>query len=128
MPTRDAARQIPAAPAGAVSWQAMQRYFPGRKMGRYLRPVPEHGIIYVKNPKAACSTVLVWLDRLHTGEYDVEFSDVHQQHRLPTVREVGRSAVARMLSGQAYRFSFVRNPLHRFESVYWDKMVHDLKW
>ena len=28
-----------------------------------------------------------------------------------------------MLSGGAYRFSFVRHPLRRFESVYWDKMV-----
>lgn len=97
-------------------------------MGRYLRPVPKHGIIYVKNPKAGCSTILVWLDRIHTGEYDFEFSDVHQENRLPTVRDVGRAAVVRMLSGEAYRFTFVRHPLRRFESVYWDKMVHNVKW
>jgi hypothetical protein len=102
----------------------MQPYFAGRKMGQYLRPVPEHGIIYVKNPKAGCSTILVWLDRLHTGEYDTQFSNIHKQHRLPSVGEVGRETVERMLSGAAYRFSFVRNPLRRFESVYWDKLVH----
>jgi Sulfotransferase family len=122
------ARPTPATPGGDLSWQAMRRYFPGRRMVRYLLPVPEHGIIYVKNPKAGCSTILMWLDRLHTGEYDVELGDIHQNNRLPTVRDVGRSAVVRMLSGRAYRFSFVRHPLRRFESVYWDKMVYNLKW
>lgn len=111
--------------AGVVSWPALQqRYFTGYKMGQYLRPVPDLGIIYVKNPKAACSTILVWLDRIQTGEHHVEFSNIHTQHRLPTVGEVGRRAVVRMLSGAAYRFSFVRNPLRRFESVYRDKIVH----
>jgi hypothetical protein len=122
------ARSAPATAAGVVSWAELRRYFIGRRMGTYLRPLPEHGLMYVKNPKAGCSSIMVWLDRLHTGEYDVEFSNVHKEHRLPTVREVGRSTVARMLSGQAYRFSFVRHPVRRFESVYWDKMVHDEHW
>ena len=108
-----------------MSWPALQqRYFTGYKMAQYLRPLPEHGIIYVKNPKAACSTILVWLDRVHTGEHDVVFSSIHKHHRLPSVADVGRRAVIRMLSGAAYRFSFVRNPLRRLESVYWDKIVH----
>lgn len=110
--------------AGTVSWQALQRYFSGRDITRYLRPVPEHGIIYVKNPKAGCSTILVWLDRLYTGEYDSQLPYIHTQHRLPGVREVGRGVVQEMLSGAAYRFSFVRNPRRRVESVYWDKIVH----
>ena len=33
-----------------------------------------------------------------------------------------------MLSGKAYRFSFVRNPLRRFESSYWDKIVLSANW
>jgi hypothetical protein len=119
----------PATPVGAVSWRSMRQYFPGRGMGRYLCPVPEHDVIYVKNPKAGCSTILVWLDRLHTGDYNHEIvGDVHQQHRLPRVSEVGRGTIVRMLSGGAYRFSFVRHPVRRFESVYWDKMVLNLKW
>jgi hypothetical protein len=124
----EVARPTPAAPAGAVTWRAMRRYFPGRSMGRYLCALPEHDVIYVKNPKAGCSTILVWLDRLHTGDYDHEFGDVHQENRLPAVREVGRATITRMLSGDAYRFSFVRHPVRRFESVYWDKMVYNLKW
>lgn len=117
------ARPTPATPAGVVSWPKMRRYFPGHRLGTSLRPLPQHDLIYVKNPKAGCSTILVWLDRLHTGDDDFEFSNIHKEHRLPRLREVGRSVVERMLSGAAYRFSFVRNPLSRFESVYWDKMV-----
>jgi len=67
---------------------------------------------------------MLWLDRVHTGDYETDFSNVHAQHRLPSVRDVGRAKVIGMLSGAAYRFSFVRHPLSRFESVYWDKMVH----
>jgi|RhiMetdeSRZDD1v2_1073273.scaffolds.fasta_scaffold09544_3 Sulfotransferase family len=106
----------------------MRQYFPGRPMARYLRPLPAHGVIYVKNPKAGSSTIMVWLDRLHTGEYDSELQDMHRDHRLPTVDDVGRSEVLRMLSGTAYRFSFVRDPVRRFESVYWAKMVYSHRW
>jgi hypothetical protein len=114
--------------AGDVSWPTLQqRYYTGYKMGQYLRPVPGLGVIYVKNPKAGCSTILLWLDRLHTGEHDTEFSNIHNQHRLPTVGDVGRRNVMQMLQGGAYRFSFVRNPLRRFESVYWDKIVHQFR-
>jgi hypothetical protein len=102
----------------------MKRYFPHHRLGTYLRPLPSHNVIYVKNPKAGCSAILVWLDRIHTGEHDVEFVNVHKEHRLPTVHQVGRRVVLAMLSGAAYRFSFVRNPLSRFESVYWDKLVN----
>lgn len=106
----------------------MLAYFPHRRLGNYLRPMPDHGVIYVKNPKAGCSTILLWLDRIHTGELDHEFTNMHTQHRLPTVRQVGRRKVASMLSGKAYRFSFVRSPLRRFESVYWDKIVFAQNW
>lgn len=105
-----------------ITWSALLPYFPRLRIARYLRPLPEHGIIYVKNPKAACSTIMAWLDRIHTGE-TVQFHNVHKEHRLPTVAEVGRPVVERMLSGEAYRFSFVRDPLRRFESVHWDKLV-----
>jgi hypothetical protein len=114
--------------ADGVSWPELQRFFPHRKIGTYILPVPQHDLIYVKNPKAGCSTLLAWLDRMHTGEHDAKIRNVHNNHRLPTIQEVGRQRVARMLSGAAYRFSFVRSPLRRFESVYWDKMVHDLRW
>lgn len=115
-------------PRTAISRKVLRRRFPDTNLSNHLRPLPEHGVIYVKNPKAACSTILVWLDRIHTREFDHEFTNVHKPHRLPAVREVGWRRVSRMLSGEAYRFTFVRHPLRRFESAYWDKNVHSVRW
>ncbi|MGH3506990.1 MAG: sulfotransferase family protein [Nocardioidaceae bacterium] len=107
-----------------VTMAQLRDYYPRQRISTYILPLPDHALVYVKNPKAACSTLLVWLDRLHTGELDHQFSNVHKQHRLPRVGQVGRSRVRAMLDGEAYRFSFVRHPLRRLESVYWDKLVH----
>ena len=110
--------------ASAVSWKEMQAFFPHRRIANHIRPLPDEGVVYVKNPKAGCSTILVWLDRIHTGEFDHVFTNVHKQHRLPDVRRsVGRRSCG-CCPATAYRFSFVRNPVRRFESVYWDKIVH----
>lgn len=110
-----------------LSWPAVKAYFPDRRPGMYLLPVPELHLIYVKNPKAACSTLVTWLDQLHTGE-STSPQRIHQEHRLPTIAEVGRPAILAMLGGSAYRFSFVRHPLRRIESAYWDKVVHSKMW
>jgi hypothetical protein len=107
----------------------LRRFFPGRlRLGYHLFPVPDHRLFYVKNPKAGCSTILVWLDRLHTGEHDFSPTNVHTEHRLPRPREVGWDTVSEMLGGAAYRFSFVRDPRRRFESAYWDKIVRQRQW
>jgi len=111
-----------------VSWAAVREYFPNVQPTTYLKPLPEHGVIYVKNPKAACSTLLLWLDRIYTGEPDFTPGNIHTETRLPTVSVVGRRRVTRMLSGSAYRFSFVRDPRRRLESAYWDKMVTKVEW
>lgn len=124
----DTAGPTPGASTEAPTWAAMQQYYVGRKMVSFLRPLPDHGIVYVKNPKAGCTTLVVWLERLHTGEHDYDHPAIHQAHRLPTVRDVGRQRVAEMLGGAAYRFSFVRDPVRRFESVYWAKMVRSLNY
>lgn len=109
------------------TWQDLQAYFPGSlRIGTFIRPLPDHNVVYVKNPKAGCSTVMVWLDRIHTGEYDHEFTNIHRQHRLPMAWDVGRENVLAMLRGEAYRFTFVRNPMRRFESVYADKLASPL--
>lgn len=102
----------------------LREYYPRQRISTYVLAVPGHDLIYVKNPKAGCSTLLAWLDRLHTGELDHEFGNVHKEHRLPRIGQVGRPRVRAMLDGEGYRFSFVRHPLRRFESVYWDKLVH----
>jgi hypothetical protein len=112
-----------AGPSSALTWQSIEGYFPHSRPGNHILTVPEYSLVYVKNPKVASSTVVVWLDRLHTGDLDFDLQKVHTEHRLPPLAEVGRPRVLELLGGAGYRFSFVRHPVRRFESVYWDKMV-----
>jgi len=118
----------PDAAKPVVTWAEMREYFPHRPLAYHLHALPEHGIVYVKNPKAACSTILLWLDRLHTGDHDFSPNNVHADNRLPKVSSIGRRRVARMLSGEAYSFTFVRDPLRRFQSAYLDKIVNSTGW
>ncbi|MEQ6903700.1 sulfotransferase family protein [Nocardioides sp. YIM 152588] len=112
----------------SVTRRAIKEGFPHRNLKSTIIPLPDFGVVYVKNPKAACSTLLLWLDRIHTNDFEHEFGNMHTQHRLPLVTDVGWPEVSRMLSGSAYRFTFVRNPVRRFESAYWDKIVHSRQW
>lgn len=109
----------------SLTWPALQEFYYGTKANRHLIALPERSLLYVKNPKAGSSTLMVWLDRVHTGDLDSELEHMHRENRLPTIAEVGRGKVLAMLAGQAFRFSFVRHPVRRLESVYWAKMFRD---
>lgn len=108
--------------------QLKAAYYPNLSLAYHLHALPERNLVYVKNPKAACSTVLLWLHRLHTGDHAFSPDNVHVEHRIPRAADIGWPRVMRMLSGGAFRFSFVRNPLQRLESGYRDKIVNSVGW
>lgn len=106
-----------------VTRAALKEYFDGGPDIR-VQPLPKYGCIYVKNPKAATSTVMQWLHRAVTGDH--EFTprmNIHAEHGLPRPKDVGWDGLARMLDGAAFRFTFVRDPIRRVESAYRDKIV-----
>ena len=111
-----------------ITRRQLKRRLPADRLDSVIIPLPDHRLVYVKNAKAGCSTILAWLDALHTGELHHEFRNVHKEHRLPRVNEVGWPRVLDMLSGSGYRFTFVRHPVRRLESVYWDKIVRSTRW
>lgn len=120
---------VAAAPGGRLRRaQLKAAYYPHLSLAYHLHALPEHGLIYVKNPKAACSTVLLWLHRLHTGDHTFSPDNVHVEHQVPRPPDIGWPRVMRMLSGGAFRFTFVRNPLERLESSYRDKIVNSTGW
>jgi len=106
-----------------VTLAALQDYFPDGAFVRRVWPLPEYGCVYVKNAKAASSTILLWLHRIHTGDHEANPGNIHRNHDLPRARQVGMNTVVRMLAGDAFRFSFVREPVRRFESAYLDRIV-----
>jgi hypothetical protein len=105
------------------TWKEMKAYYRNFPLAYHVHALPEHGLVYVKNPKAGCSTVLVWLSRLHSGQDDYRPKNVHAEHPLPRPADLGWPRISRMLGGEAYRFTFVRDPLRRVESAYRDKIV-----
>ena len=88
-----------------------------------LIPLPDHGVVYVRVPKAACSTLKLWAHRVHTGDHAFDPGVVHRESALPMAHQVGWDVVSEMLDGGAYRFTFVRNPSDRLVSAYFSKMV-----
>jgi hypothetical protein len=83
------------------------------------------GYLYVTNQKAACSTIKLLLAR-------AEMDDPAFTPDGPIHSEVGKTSLAghkeperleAMLRGEAFRFTFVRNPYARFLSAYCDKVA-----
>jgi hypothetical protein len=106
----------------------LKEFFPRARLSSRVVALPDLGIVYVKNPKAASSTLLLWLDRLHTGEHDLASEYPHRDNRLPSADDVGWDVVSRMLTGGAFRFAFVRDPLRRLESAYFNKVARRTHW
>ena len=111
-------------PAVAVTRDALSNYFPDGKFAGRLQLLPEYNCVYVKNAKAASSTITLWLHRIHTGDH--QFTPdltIHKEHKLPRPQQIGWDKVLRMLAGDAFRFSFVRDPIRRAESAYLNKVA-----
>jgi hypothetical protein len=112
-----------------VTVRSTTAYFANRSsLARALVPLPEHHCIYVKNPKAGCSTITLWLDRIHTGEHDFDPEKIHSQHRLPRWHEIGGERLAAMMAGAAFRFTFVRDPLSRMESCWINTVLRSRRY
>ena len=107
-----------------VTQRAIRNYFPNGTFARRLQPLPDYGCIYVRNAKVATSTTLLWLNRVHTGDHGfVTNGNIHTEHTLPSVEDVGWDKVLDMLNGAAFRFAFVRDPVKRLESAYLSKVL-----
>lgn len=105
--------------------EALRAYFPDGGFARRIQPLPEQQCVYIKNAKVGTSTVMLWLHRMHTRDHQWTPSvNVHREHGLPTPQSLGLEQVSKMLSGDAYVFSFVRDPLVRAESAYLDKIAN----
>jgi sulfotransferase famil protein len=79
---------------------------------------------HVRNAKVATGSTLLWLYRLHSGDHGfTPAKRIDLQNKLPRAWDVGWGEVLRMLDGEAFRFSFVRDPVRRVESAYFSKVM-----
>lgn len=84
-----------------------------------LRGLAQHNLIYMKNPKAGCTTVTQALWKEASGVALTAQKDIHNlavarfEHRLSTMPWCGQAKVV----------AFVRHPLVRIASAYKDKIL-----
>lgn len=101
---------------------------PDPAFARALHISPRLGLVYVNNPKSACSTIKLSLQRAELGDAAYEPpKSVHTFEDSPLVTwpdtaELGTEAFA----GRRV-FSFVREPFGRLKSVYLNKIVRPQK-
>jgi Sulfotransferase family len=85
-----------------------------------LRVNLDHGVIYLNNPKAGCTTVKTGLWLALQGKAPPPGSpQVHKTDNTPLSKSLTDADAAR----RAFVFTFVRNPLQRLVSAYLDKVV-----
>jgi hypothetical protein len=91
-----------------------------RLVQQALRVNLDHGVIYLNNPKAGCSTVKTGLWLALQGRAPPPGSPlVHKTDNSPLSKALNDADAAR----RAFVFTFVRNPLQRLVSAYLDKLV-----
>lgn len=120
------------AESDAISGEALLAAMP-RFLGETIQYVPAYNALYLLNPKAACSSLRLWLLRTQAknpswypepGENGVHHVPTDPAARLPDPQsDLGWHRVYGLLHGDAYVFSFVRHPISRCLSAYYDKIV-----
>ncbi len=95
--------------------------------------VPRHftysrrlNVLYVTNQKSGCSTLKQWLQRIELDDPEWSPPVVHKHSRMTPVPKPAE--LARLLSGEAYVFSFSRHPVVRSLSVYLNKILPKSKY
>lgn len=95
-----------------------------RARARSLHISPRHGVAYVNNPKVACSSIKLALQRAELDAPDYIAANVHDHTASPllTWPELEERPLVETLDG-LFVFSVVRNPYARLRSAYLNKIV-----
>ncbi|PQO21818.1 hypothetical protein C2I36_16335 [Rhodobacteraceae bacterium WD3A24] len=91
-------------------------YLPARIVRQSLRANREHGVVYLNNPKAGCSTVKASLWQVF-GQ--LPEGNVHPLEGSPFSNEITDAE----WMADAFIFTFVRNPFVRIVSCYIEKIL-----
>lgn len=104
----------------------MQTFPLPRILRQALRANRAHGFVYLNNPKVGCSTVKTSLWCATEGCGPADIPDVHALEGSPFEREIA----ALDWAGEAFVFTFVRNPYARIVSAWRNKVVaqSDTTW
>ena len=105
------------APAGPFDLAALREH----GLDRMIWFAPKCGLVYIRNPKAGCSSIQksLWLAE-DPGSFT---GSPHQRSTGPFNHALGRAIRNPGLIARATTFSVVRNPYSRLLSAYFDKVL-----
>jgi hypothetical protein len=80
-------------------------------------------LAYVAIPKAACSSMKLYFERVHQNDPHLDIPKIHQDLTVPTLNEMTPTTIRQLEDEQPFfGFSIVRDPMRRVVSAYSDKM------
>lgn len=97
--------------------------FYGPQRIKHVLLLPDIRLAYVAVPKAACSSMKLYFERVHQNDPALEKPQIHRDLTVPTLDQF-KARDLRDLEQKApfFGFSVVRDPMRRIVSAYTDKM------
>lgn len=93
------------------------------RLNRAIHNIPSSGVIYIENPKVACSNIKWSLINAYCKDSLGVVQNVHDRRQTPFSKN-GRRNFLSLIEADADIFSVVRHPRRRFISAYFDKMFY----
>ena len=107
-----------------IEYNQLKKKYGSSLVPRTLHISRKFGYVYVTNPKAACSTLKLFLSRCEADNSEFVGKTNHQRRDLPllTPGKLSKKERDGLTRGLFFRFSFVRHPVSRALSAYASKI------
>lgn len=92
-------------------------------LGRAINFLKKHNVTYITNQKAACTTIKMILNKMEDQSVRTKLSSIHKKNKLIGINDISEDDLIKIIRGNCFTFSFVRNPVDRFISCYNDKIA-----
>lgn len=95
-----------------------------KRLKNIIHASAKDGYVYISNPKAACSSIKLYLARCWQNNPEFTPVSLHKRKHLPfdDPGKLTNENLERLFNGNYFVFTFVRHPLKRAVSAYGDKI------
>lgn len=96
-----------------------------KRLKNVIHASEQNGYVYISNPKAACSTIKLYLARCEKNDKEYSPVSLHKRLHLPfdNLGKLTSQKLNILLNGNYFVFTFVRHPFKRAVSAYGDKIL-----